>query len=47
MGITYEAIDRYLLTGKAGMNIKKTIEALHNRSEHKRKLPPLPPAWKI
>jgi len=47
MGITYEALDRYLLTGKAGMNIKKTIEVLHNRSEHKRKLPPLPPRWKI
>jgi NAD+ synthase len=46
MGITYEVLDRYLLTGKAGANIKKAIETLHNRSEHKRKLPPLPPRWK-
>jgi NAD+ synthase len=47
MGFTYDALDRYLLTGKAGAKVKKTIELLHTRSEHKRKLPPKPPRWKL
>jgi NAD+ synthase len=46
MGLTYEALDRYLLTGKADAKIKTTIETLKAKSEHKRKVPPLPPEWK-
>jgi NAD+ synthase len=47
MGLTYEALDRYLLTGKANAKIKARIEELHSKSEHKRKVPPLPPKWKL
>ena len=47
MGLTYEALDRYLLTGRAGVKVKARINELHSRSEHKRKLPPLPPEWKL
>jgi NAD+ synthase len=47
MGLTYEALDRYLLTGKADVKIKTTIETLKAKSEHKRKVPPSPPEWKF
>jgi len=47
MGITYKALDRYLLTGEARVKVKDRIEGLHSRSEHKRKMPPLPPKWKF
>jgi NAD+ synthase len=47
MRLTYEALDRYLLTGKAGVKVKVRIEELHSKSEHKRRVPPLPPAWKL
>jgi NAD+ synthase len=47
MRLTYEALDRYLLTGKAGIKVKDRINELHSRSAHKRKMPPLPPAWKL
>jgi len=47
MRLTYEALDRYLLTGKAGVKAKTRINELHSRSEHKRKMPPLPPKWKL
>lgn len=47
MRLTYEALDRYLLTGKAGVKAKTRINELHSRSEHKRRMPPLPPRWKL
>lgn len=39
MGITYAAIDRYLLKGEGDPATIAKIEAFHARSEHKRKLP--------
>ena len=43
MGITYEQLDRYLTTGEAGDEIRKTIEGMIATSSHKRKMPPIPP----
>ena len=37
MGVTYDAIDTYLLEGKANEHDLAIIEKFHNRSEHKRK----------
>lgn len=39
MGISYAAIDRFLLTGEASPGDKAVIERFHKRSEHKRKPP--------
>lgn len=38
MGITYEELDNYILTGKADPKVKERIELLNKRSEHKRVL---------
>jgi len=43
MGITYEELDRYLLTGAAPEGIKKKVDAMMARSAHKRATPPIPP----
>ena len=42
LGITYEEIDRYIVTGKASPEIEGRIESMMKRSEHKRRLPPSP-----
>jgi len=39
MGVTYRAIDNYLLTGEVNEADKAIIDRYHNSSEHKRKLP--------
>jgi len=39
MGVTYKAIDEYLLTGNANEHDLKIIERYHSISEHKRKMP--------
>ena len=36
MGVTYAAIDRYLITGEASEHDKAIIDRYHARSEHKR-----------
>lgn len=36
MGVSYAAIDRYILTGQAEEKDKKIIDRYHKRSEHKR-----------
>lgn len=43
MGVTYQQLDHYLETGEASPEVKKVIERLHKKSEHKRNLPPKPP----
>ncbi len=43
MGITYDQLDEYILTGKADANVKEIADRLQQRSEHKRRLPPIPP----
>ena len=39
MGVTYAAIDRYILTGEASEHDKEIIDRYHNRSGHKRTMP--------
>lgn len=39
MGLTYNAIDTYLLEGKAIDADREKIERMHARSEHKRRMP--------
>jgi len=41
MGCTYEALDGYLLTGKAPDELKKRLEAMIAASHHKRQMPPI------
>lgn len=43
MGITYEAIDAYLVNGKVESEAARLIEARQLRSEHKRTRPPVAP----
>ncbi len=42
MGLTYEELDRYLLTGEGPVEVIAKIELLHKKSVHKRALPPSP-----
>jgi NAD+ synthase len=42
MGFTYEALDNYILTGKAPEELKKRIETMHAASAHKCTTPPIP-----
>jgi len=39
MGVTYAAIDDYILNGKATQKDKEIIDRYHNNSEHKRHMP--------
>ena len=43
LGLTYEELDRYLVTGKAEPKIKEKIDFKMSQSTHKRCLPPVPP----
>jgi len=43
MGFTYKELDEYLLAGSAEPNISKKIKQMIEGSEHKRKMPPIPP----
>jgi NAD+ synthase len=42
MGITYDQLDDYILTGKADAKVQEIVDNLQRRSEHKRRLPPMP-----
>ncbi len=42
MGITYEQLDHYILTGEAEESVKETVDRLNKRSRHKLKMPPKP-----
>lgn len=42
LGITYEEIDRYILTGEARPEVKETVDKLAAQNEHKLQLPPIP-----
>ena len=42
MGLTYAALDAYLLGGTAPADVRARIEQLHAASEHKRQPPPIP-----
>ena len=41
MGITYDNMDRYLVTGEGDPLLKKRMEDGSIRSEHKRHAPPI------
>jgi NAD+ synthase len=41
MGISYKSIDDFLLYGTASPEDAAIIERYHNRSEHKRRMPPV------
>jgi NAD+ synthase len=43
MGFSYEALDNYILTGKAPEALKKRIEELRASGAHKCTTPPVPP----
>jgi len=42
LGISYEELDRYLMSGEASAEVKQRIEALSRSSSHKRCPPPSP-----
>ncbi|MBA7609536.1 NH(3)-dependent NAD(+) synthetase [subsurface metagenome] len=42
MGISYEALDSFILTGEASDEVRKKIEKMMAGSAHKRSLPPIP-----
>jgi NAD+ synthase len=42
MGITYEALDNYIITGQAPADLKKRIDGMNARSAHKRCPAPIP-----
>jgi NAD+ synthase len=42
MGVSYEALDEFILTGEASEEVRKKIKTLMNSSAHKRSLPPIP-----
>lgn len=42
MGMSYEALDNFILTGEASEEVRQKIEAMMARSAHKRSLPPIP-----
>lgn len=44
MGFTYQALDDYLLTGKAQPELREKLEARQGASQHKRSLAPIAPA---
>jgi NAD+ synthase len=44
MGITYDELDRYLLTGHAAEEVKEKIDTRITGSSHKRALPAVPPS---
>ena len=41
LGFSYEALDRYLLSGEASDELKSKIEAMIAASNHKRQMPPI------
>ena len=43
MGLTYEELDAYLLTGEAPAAVKTRVDAMNAASEHKRALPRIAP----
>jgi NAD+ synthase len=42
MGVSYEALDGFILTGEVSEEVRKKIETMMNSSAHKRSLPPMP-----
>ena len=47
MGLSYEVLDTYLATGQARPAVKAQVDRLHRVSEHKRRVPPVPPDFPL
>jgi len=47
IGLTYEELDHYILTGEADRDIKAKIDSMISNSSHKRALPPIPPCFDV
>lgn len=45
MGVTYDAIDDYIEGKPVSQEDRTIIERMHARTEHKRVMPPAPPAF--
>ncbi len=43
LGVSYKDLDNFLLTGQADEAIKTRINSLHQKSAHKRQMPPMGP----
>ncbi|MCL6634284.1 MAG: NAD(+) synthase [Peptococcaceae bacterium] len=43
MGVTYEELDRCILTGECSLKARAIIEEMSRRSEHKKTMPLMPP----
>jgi len=41
LGLSYEELDRYLVTGEASNEVKRKIESMIAASDHKRQPPPV------
>jgi NAD+ synthase len=41
LGLSYDELDRYLVTGEASAEVRKRIESMIAASQHKRQLPPV------
>ncbi|OCL27258.1 NAD(+) synthase [Orenia metallireducens] len=42
LGISYEEVDKYILTGEASSKVKEIVDTLESRNQHKLALPPIP-----
>ncbi|WP_408955393.1 NAD(+) synthase [Natroniella sp. ANB-PHB2] len=42
LGITYQQLDNYILTGEADPEVKKKVERLDSQNKHKLQAPPIP-----
>ncbi|WP_027339252.1 NAD+ synthase [Halonatronum saccharophilum] len=42
LGISYDQVDEYILTGKGEKKVKDVVDSLATKNEHKLKLPPIP-----
>ena len=43
MGLSYDELDTYLDTGEARAAVRERVDRMHLQSEHKRRVPPVPP----
>lgn len=42
MGVSYQQLDLFLLTGQGEEKVREAVVKMHKKSEHKRKMPPFP-----
>ncbi|UNC93882.1 NAD(+) synthase [Candidatus Contubernalis alkaliaceticus] len=42
MGVTYKQLDKFLLTGQGEAKVRETVKKMNKKSQHKRKIPPVP-----